>query len=285
MTDLLLLLRDAVEDAIRADQPVGLVVSGGLDSSTVTTLALGLDSELPTFTGFYDVPGFDERKYARLVAGNEHHEIEIRPDDVIQHFDDVMANAPEPLQGPGMIGQYLVAKAASQHIRVAVSGEGSDELFGGYARLMHVAGEPMPDGYEHYQPPADYPTDLEAALDYDLRNLPDLLKVDDAMCAAWQIEARAPFTHSSVVEYGLNLPPRERVGKNHLRHAVRGLVPDQIIDRRDKKGFPIPLVHWAQGPLREFFMDRIGYIPDPADPFTRSYWNDLRVRYVERLAA
>ncbi len=274
---LMSLLRNAVDYNLSSQDPIGLMVSGGLDSSTVTCLALSIDPTLPTFTGWYDVPGFDERHYARLVAGDDHHEIEIRPQDVVDNFDEVMRHAPEPLQGPGMIGQYVVAKTASQHIRVALSGEGSDELFGGYARLMAVAGEPMPDGYSHYKPPADYPDNVEDALAYDYANLPDLLKVDDAMCGAFGIEARAPFTDEAVVDYGLGLPARNRVGKRFLRDAVRGLVPDQIIDRTDKKGFPIPLVYWANnGELKDFFVDRIGYVPPVSEQFSRSWWNDLR---------
>jgi hypothetical protein len=52
-------------------------------------------------------------------------------------------------------------------------------------------------------------------------------------------------------------------------------VPDEILDRRDKLGFPVPLVQWAQGPLRDFIGDRIGYVPDPDQPWDRGFWYDL----------
>ncbi len=285
------LITAAVRDNLQRPKPdglspiCGLAVSGGLDSSTVATVALLMEPELTTFTGWYDVPGFDERAYARRVAGPNHVEVEVTPQHVIDHFDEVMMSAPEPLQGPGRIGQWVVAREASKYVDTLLSGEGSDELFGGYARQIIVAGEEPPAGYEHYRLPDGYPTDLRAALDYDLSRLPDLLAVDDAMCSAWHVEARAPFTDSRIVEYALNLPAAERVGKRHLRQAVRGLVPDEIIDRRDKMGFPIPLVHWGQGPLREFFLDRIGYLPDTAQPFSRRYWNDLCAATKQRLAA
>ncbi|MEK9810760.1 MAG: asparagine synthase-related protein, partial [Candidatus Nanopelagicales bacterium] len=92
---------------------------------------------------------------------------------------------------------------------------------------------------------------------------------------AWSLTSRAPFTDPAVVEYALALPPTERVGKRHLRAAVRGIVPDAIIDRTDKRGFPVPFVEWAQGPLRDLVGDRIGYVPDPDRPWDRQWWYDL----------
>jgi hypothetical protein len=151
-------------------------------------------------------------------------------------------------------------------------------MFGGYARLMAVAGRKLPDGYENYTMPLDYPESLEAALAYDYERLPLLLAVDDAALGAFGLEAAAPFTDEQVVSYGLALPPYKRVSKDHLREAVRGVVPDPIIDRTDKKGFPIPLVVWANtlgNPVRDFIGDRLGGIPDPARPFDRGWWNDL----------
>lgn len=257
---------------------VGIVVSGGLDSSTVAVMADVIQPGLPTFTGYYNEPGFDEREYANLVRHEDHYEIRIVPEDFIENFDD-MKEALNPLRcGMGAFGQYMVAKYLyGQKIEIAMSGEGSDELFGGYARLMQVAGEPMPEGYEGYQPEPGYPTNLKDALDYDYAALPALLAVDDAMLGAFGLEARAPFTDQYVVEYGLGLPANERIGKRHLREAVRGIVPDEIIDRKDKRGFPAPLVKWAnENPdVRAFVLDRIGWLPDPAKPWDRTFWYAL----------
>lgn len=268
------LLRSAIADAIEDVPRAGVVLSGGLDSSTVSMLA---PYPLPAFTGFYDVPGYDERRYARLAARGRHHEIQIGPEDFVRHFDDMARHFRPPYQGMGAFGQYMVAMYAAEYVDVVVSGEGSDELFGGYARTLLAAGEPMPKGYEDYQPPAGYPVDdLAAALDWDYARLPDLLAVDDQMCGAHGLVSRAPFTDPRVVAYGLALPPTERVGKRHLRAAVRGFVPDAIIDRTDKMGFPVPLALWAQAePVRSFIGDRLGYLPDPATPFDRSWWYDL----------
>jgi asparagine synthetase B (glutamine-hydrolysing) len=274
MGDLVSLLRQAIAD--QSTGRVGIALSGGLDSSTVAAMA---DLGIPTFTGYYAEPGFDERAYARLTAHPNHHDILITPEDFIENFEGMVAAMRPPVMGMGTVGQYAVAKYISQHgdVDAVMSGEGSDELFGGYARQMIVAGETPPIGYENYKLPEGYPTDLQGALDYDYAMLPDLLAVDDQMLGAWGLEARAPFTNPVIVEYGLSLPISERVGKRHLREAVRGIVPDAIIDRKDKQGFPAPLVLWANtNPLvREFVGDRLGYVPDPTKPWDRSWWLDL----------
>ena len=268
MSDLIHLIRDAIDD--RLEGRVGVVLSGGLDSSTVACLSPG---HLPTFTAYYNMPGFDEREFARLVAHPDHHEVLITPADFVKHFDDMVPFLRPPVMGMGTFGQYMLARAVSEYCDVAMSGEGSDELFGGYARQMIVAGEPAPEGYEDYQLPAGYPDNIADALAYDLAALPDLLAVDDQMTGAWGVEARAPFTDQRIVDYALALPVSERIGKRHLRAAVRGIVPDTIIDRRNKMGFPIPLVAWAQvEPVRTFAMDHVGFLPDPAKPWDRAWW-------------
>ena len=257
---------------------VGIVVSGGLDSSTVAAVAETVQPGIPTFTGYYDLPGFDEREYAHLVMHAEHHDILITAEDFVLNFDGMKQALRPLLPGMGAFGQYMVAKRLfSQGITMAISGEGSDELFGGYARQMIVAGEKSPEGYEDYQLPEGYPTDLAAALKHDFDLLPDLLAVDDQMLGAFGLKARAPFTDRRIVEYGLGLPVTERVGKRHLRDRVRGIVPDAIIDRKDKRGFPAPLVHWANNDhlVREFVGDRLGYLPDPSKPWDRGFWYDL----------
>ncbi len=266
------LIRAAIRD--RSTGKVGIVLSGGLDSSTVACLA---DQELPTFTGYYDLPGFDERQWAHLAAHPNHHDIEITPHDFVEHFDAMAASAKPPIQGMGTFGQFMVARYVSRYVDVALSGEGSDELFGGYARTLIAAGEKPMAGYENYKVPEGYPlNDLAAALQWDLDRLPDLLAVDDQMCAAWGVEARAPFTDQRIVDYALSLPPTARVGKRHLRNAVRGIVPDAIIDRTDKMGFPAPYALWAQEePVRSFVLERIGYLPNPETPWDRKWWYDM----------
>jgi len=266
---------DAVLDDCRGKR-VGIVLSGGLDSSTIAAVTDTIRPGLPLFTGWYDKDGFDERRWSRMVGEGLHHEILISPQDFVDNFDAMQESIRPPIMGMGTFGQFMVAKYASDFVDVLLSGEGADELFGGYARQMIVAGEASPKGYEHYVLPADYPTTIEDALEYDLAALPDLLAVDDQMTGAWGLEARAPFTDQSIVDYALALPVSQRIGKRHLRKAVRGIVPDAIIDRKAKMGFPCPLASWAQEePVRSFIMGRIGYLPDPTTPWDRTWWYEI----------
>jgi len=250
-----------------------MLLSGGLDSSTIAAFA----SDIPTFTGYYDLPGFDETEYAKMATHGEHFLIKITPDDFIDEFEN-MVQAIDPFQvGPGVFGQWMVARfVAWMGIKTVFSGEGGDELFGGYARLMKVAGVEMPEGYEDYTLPDDYPNTLKDALDYDWKRLPILMAADEQICEAHGITVTPPMMDDRVVEYAMNLPPERRVGKIELKEAMRGIVPDKIINRKDKKGFPTPYVHWSQEePVKSFVMDRIGYVPDVNKPYDRRWWYEL----------
>lgn len=273
-------IRWSVADAVNDE--TGAVLSGGIDSSTIVSLAGGV----PTFTGYYHGEAYDERRFAHLVAGREHHDIKITPQDFVAHFDDMLRAARPPYQGMGTFGQYMVAKCASYYVDRVLSGEGGDELFGGYCRLLMVAGEPRPDGYEDYQLPEGYPKTLRKALAWDWERLSLLLAVDEQMTSAHGLEAAAPFTDSRVVEFVMALPPEERVGKRLLKQAMDGILPNEILARTDKRGFPAPLVDWAQEePVKTFVMDRLGYLPDPSKPWARDWWVDLCERSAVKAAA
>src|SRR5262245_43518161 len=265
------LLAAAVDKHVGPD--TGVLLSGGIDSSTVAYFA----PELPLFTGYYQGAAYDERPWASLMAqGREWHEIEITPQDFVENIDACLAALEPPYAGPGTFGQFMVAKYVSRHVSVVLSGEGGDELFGGYARVHLVAGMKPPDGYSNYELPAGYPRTLREALDWEWKvNLPALLRVDEQVTSANGLTAIAPMTDIRVANYVLGRPDIERVGKVMLKDAMYGLLPQEILTRKDKRGFPVPYVEWAQGPLREFFLDRLGYLPDPAKPWNRKYWNDL----------
>jgi len=124
--------------------------------------------------------------------------------------------------------------------------------------------------------PEGYPDTLEEALVWDWERLPDLLAVDEQMTAAFGLEAVSPFTDERVVEFVMSRPAEERVGKKLLKAAMKGIVPDEILARTDKRGFPAPLVEWAQkDPVGSFVYDVIGYIPDADKPWDRGWWIDL----------
>ncbi len=128
-------LADSVRAHLVADVPVGVLMSGGVDSSLLTALASGLvDGPLQTFSVGFDDPSFDERTLARTVAaryGTEHHELVVGA-DVTQRLPEVVAAYDEPFADSSAIPTYLVSELARQHVKVVLSGEGADELFGGY---------------------------------------------------------------------------------------------------------------------------------------------------------
>jgi asparagine synthase (glutamine-hydrolysing) len=137
-------LRASVARSLRSDRPVGAWLSGGLDSSLVATLAAAASgAPLPAFTGAYDEgPGFDERPHARAVAaaaGLVPREVVISAADAAEVLPLLAASLDEPMAGPGALGTFAVARAASREVTVLLGGQGADELFSGYAR--HLAAE------------------------------------------------------------------------------------------------------------------------------------------------
>ncbi|MDX6675958.1 MAG: hypothetical protein QOE31_10 [Solirubrobacteraceae bacterium] len=132
-------LRERLADSVRAhlisDVPVGVLLSGGVDSSLLTALAARASGErVRTFSIGFEERSFDELAQARQVAeryGTEHHELVLRP-DAAQLLPQIAAAFDEPSGDSSALPTYLVSRLASEHVKVALSGEGGDELFGGY---------------------------------------------------------------------------------------------------------------------------------------------------------
>ncbi|MBU3564462.1 asparagine synthase (glutamine-hydrolyzing) [Polynucleobacter sp. MWH-HuK1] len=134
--DLEALLEDAVRRQMVADVPVGVLLSGGVDSSLITAMAVRTSRHVKTFTvGFEGFGKYDETKHARLIAkhfGTEH--IELNAGQVTPDLLTLLARQyDEPMIDSSMIPTYLVSKLVRQHCTVALGGDGADELFGGYA--------------------------------------------------------------------------------------------------------------------------------------------------------
>jgi asparagine synthase (glutamine-hydrolysing) len=128
-------LRDSVRAHLVSDVPVGVLLSGGVDSASLAALAAEeLSEPLRTFTIGFEERSFDETSDARLVAeryGTDHHELVLRPDAAL--LLPALADAfDEPFADSSALPTYLVSRLAADHVKVALSGEGGDELFGGY---------------------------------------------------------------------------------------------------------------------------------------------------------
>jgi asparagine synthase (glutamine-hydrolysing) len=128
-------MRDSVRAHLVSDVPVGVLLSGGVDSGLLAALAAQESSEaLRTFSVGFEESSFDELADARLVAARyatDHHELVLRPDAA--RLLPALAEAfDEPFADSSALPTYLVSELASRHVKVALSGEGGDELFGGY---------------------------------------------------------------------------------------------------------------------------------------------------------
>ena len=132
-------LEQAVEHRLVSDVPLGAFLSGGIDSSTVGALMAGLSGpRVQTFTiGFDDRHGFDERPYARQVArryGTDHHEFVAEP-DAVELIERLVWHHDQPFGDSSAIPTFLLNQLTRRHVKVALSGDGGDELFAGYERF------------------------------------------------------------------------------------------------------------------------------------------------------
>ena len=135
-------LRTAMEESVArhliSDVPVGAFLSGGIDSAVIATLAqeqllAAGCGPLKTFTiGFEELDEFDAAREVADRIGTDHHEITMTADDFVGALPDIVRHFDEPVGDPSAFPLFLLAKAAREHVSVVLSGEGADELFGGY---------------------------------------------------------------------------------------------------------------------------------------------------------
>jgi len=293
-------LRELLEDSVRlrmiADVPVGMFLSGGLDSALIACLS---GPQLAYSCHFPLGPAFDEIEYARAVAKRANIElVEITPDfsDMRDGLKKIIWNLDMPVATASPLGEFALAKAASERVKVILGGQGSDETFGGYVRYLlmnlehSMATAPQLASYHDlaryfwsentFTEPANRyfqlisrsdtgpgePRDLVHRLfsrhkglvdrmgyaDLHL-SLPSLLQMNDRAASAYGLENRCPFLDHRVVEYGFRMSNNLKIDgfttKSVLRKVARGLVPDEVIDRKDKKGLVVPFHRWITGEL------------------------------------
>ncbi len=287
-------LRTAVDRRRVADVPLGVLLSGGLDSSLlVALLAESGQKDLQTFSiGFESVNGLkgDEFAYSDLVAkkfGTKHHRIPIATSRAIPAMEGAVSQMSEPQVSHDAIGFYMLSEEVSQHVKVVQCGQGADEVFGGYHWYPHMlrSNDPVSDYMRVYcehnhneisdalDPSltgGDYSRDLvenyfetaqgERAIDKTLELDQQIMMIDDPvkrvdnMTMAFGLEARTPLLDHELVELAAQIPAEMKIkngGKHILKEASRGLVPDEIIDR--KKGyFPVPALKFLRGPMLDF---------------------------------
>ncbi len=279
-----IVLRRAVErHRLASDVPVGILLSGGLDSSLLVGLLADHVEKLNTFSiGFEKVAGevADEFEYSDLIAaefGTIHHKFALPNDEILKHLPDAIHQMSEPMASYDVTAFYLLGERVSKEVKVVLAGQGADEVFGGYfwyPRMEQETGTPLERFSRHYfdrdhaeylemmtdayavpdvtgawvaeqlqQPGADEFLDEVLRLDVTRLMVDDPVKRVDNMTMAWGLEARVPFLDHELVELAAKMPPSLKL----------------------KEGGKFPLKAVARGLIPDAVIDRAkGYFPVPA---------------------
>ncbi len=241
----------AVRRRMVADVPVGVLLSGGVDSSLIVALLAHMGQKgLKTFSiGFEEAKGEkgDEFLYSDLVAerfGTDHAKIFVPSADLMAALPQTIAAQSEPMVSYDNVGFFLLSREVSKHVKVVQSGQGADEVFAGYHWYPKLAGSNRPlDDYAasffdrdqqkmarhlqpqwlgedvsrdfvagHFaQPGASDPVDKALRLDTQIMLADDPVKRVDNMTMAWGLEARVPFLDHELVELAAKIPARHKL--------------------------------------------------------------------------
>jgi asparagine synthase (glutamine-hydrolysing) len=306
------LIQDSTRLQLRADVPVGLFASGGIDSTAIMWAAARQNTSLEAFLVEFDHLA-EDTPYARIAAsssGMKLHEEHLSSAGACLLLPKLLWYLDEPLADTAIVPCYLIARSASRRVKVILNGTGGDELFGGYPRYllrsllpngwysvanalsgaccshpalarvgavldvrqrflhhlylfnetearagMDLKGEGRISRLVRGLFAAGRAGDAQAAMmfvDLNLYLPDDLFLLLDRMTMAASLEARVPLLDHRLVELAAVLPGRLKMRGGELkllmRRALRGCVPDQILDR-PKQGFGPPVQAWMNGTL------------------------------------
>jgi asparagine synthase (glutamine-hydrolysing) len=289
------LMRAVERRRLAADVPVGVLLSGGLDSSLLVGLLSDHVPDLRTFSiGFEDLGAgaekADEFEYSDQVAAHfktRHQQYKISNSEVLARLPEAVAAMTEPMVSHDVIAFYLLSERVSKDVKVVLSGQGADEVFGGYfwyPKMEAETGSALERFSQHYfdrdhaeylemmtpawhvhdvtsemvalelnKPQADTFLDQVWRFDDTTLIVDDPVKRVDNMPMAWGLEVRVPFLDHELVELAAHMPPELKLregGKFPLKAISRGLIPDAVIDR-PKGYFPVPALKYVRGEFLE----------------------------------
>ncbi len=139
------LFESSVASQLVSDVPVGVFLSGGIDSSLISYYAAARNKNLKSFSIYFENKSYDESEFAKYVSkklGTEHISETFGYKDVMDNFDSIVSRLDEPFADPSLFPTYKVSKLASKYVKVVLSGDGGDELFGGYPTYQaHIMAE------------------------------------------------------------------------------------------------------------------------------------------------
>ncbi|MDI1252490.1 N-acetylglutaminylglutamine amidotransferase [Thermomonas sp.] len=288
------LIRAVERHRLAADVPVGVLLSGGLDSSLLVGLLADHVDDLQTFSMGFETLGSekaDEFEFSDQVAAQyktRHHKYLIPYDEVLRRLPEAVQQMAEPMVSQDVIAFYLLGERVAKQVKVVLSGQGADEVFGGYfwyPQMDAAEGSALERFRAHYfdrdldeylemispalhvgdvtaelvadalaQPQAD--TFIDQVLRFDSTTLvvDDPVKRVDNMAMAWGLEARVPFLDHELVELAARMPPELKLkhgGKFPLKAISRGVISDAVIDR-PKGYFPVPVLKHVSGEFLAF---------------------------------
>jgi len=268
--------------------PVGVLLSGGYDSAAIVALMKRHSERIATFSA-----GFAEDKRSELAAaarvaahfGAEHHEVVLARRDVLADLPRLVASRDAPFSRPADVALHLLARHAARSVKVALSGDGGDEILGGYRRhtFLRTLAPKQVKPHGLFVIPIEAPqaiagdqdenSSLRKVLYYEQTGwLPDnLLERSERMTTAAALSLRTPFVDPRIAEYVSGLPDAARVRglstKWILRQADARLMNGAALKLR-KAGFHIPLADLMRGELRDLVAGHLG----GQDCLTRAYY-------------
>ncbi len=316
-------LTTAVQRRMVSDVPVGVLLSGGLDSSLIVALlAREGQTGLSTFSIGFDTVGGrtgDEFFYSDLIAerfGTDHRQIHVAAADLVPPLEHAVHAMSEPMVSHDCVAFYLLSEAVAKHLKVVQSGQGADEVLGGYHWYQPLGTVPRDQALATYaasfldrdaagmvrvlnpeylldgDPPREWvaahlgrpgaQTAVDAGLRIDTQVMltDDPVKRVDNMTMAHGLEARVPFLDHEFVELAAQCPPELKLaqgGKGVLKEIGRRILPWEVIDR-PKGYFPVPGISHLEGKLLDRVTDAL------SAPEARRR-NLFRQDYVDRLLA
>ncbi len=278
------LLSDSVKRCAEADRPVGVFLSGGLDSTSIAYFLTQHQHQTPAFSLHWREKDYSEALYTSAAANRlklQHFQVTCDSNFMVENFDFIANLYDEPFGDESMIPTYCLARFAKQKVDVVLTGDGADELFHGYERYFYSGpSENYIDIFSatpqkildsifipEINPVIDQSTKGTIPQDrdrswIDMRTyLTDniLMKVDRA-CMGVSLESRAPFLTPQMSNFALRCPfsrlAQNSEGKQILRLAMKGYLPRTILSRR-KMGFGVPLKQWFKTSLKNWISSRI----------------------------
>ena len=292
-------MRRAVKRRLIADVPVGVLLSGGLDSSLIVGLLAEHDSTaVETFSIGFETVGEEvgnEFQYSDIIAEHyqtTHHKLPIDSQRALPALLECIGQMSEPMVSHDNVGFFMLSQEVAKFVKVVQSGQGADEIFGGYHWYppMLEATDPVAtyrraffdrdhDAFcalmhprfhqgdhagtfvaRHFaQPGAQTPIDKAMRLDALVMLVDDPVKRVDNNTMAAGLEARVPFLDHEVVEFAAQVPPHLKIqgdGKYILKEAARRVIPNGVIDR-PKGYFPMPALKYLRGEFLNLARDAL----------------------------